>query len=78
MYKTTTRDVIFLPRTSEGIGVKLLSAVSHCTRIVFIVKMLNHEEKSFRNIVRDSLVLDMKKRGVYISVAAKCFGLLSK
>ena len=76
MYKTTTRDVIFLPRTSEGIGVK--SAFSHCTRIVFIVKMLNHEEKSFRNIVRNSLVLDMKKRGVCISVAAKCFGLLSK
>ena len=68
LYKSTTRDVIFLPRTSGGIGVKLFSAVYYCTRVAFIVKMLNHNEESFRNISRKSLLLDMKKRGVNPSV----------
>ena len=62
LYKTMTRDVIFLPRASGGIGVKLFSSVYHCTGISFIVKLLNHEEESFRNIARNSLALDMKER----------------
>lgn len=63
----TTKDVIFLQRTSRRIGVKLFSTVYHCIRIVLIVKMLNHEVESFRDIARNSLALDMKNRGVDIS-----------
>ena len=52
---------------------KLFSAVYDCTRIAFFVKMLNHEGESFGNIVRNSLVLDMKKRGADISEATNIF-----
>ena len=47
-----------------GIGVKPFSTTYMCTRVVFIIKMLNHEVKYFSNIARRSLELDMKKRGV--------------
>ena len=46
---------------------KLFSAVCHCTRITFIMKMLSHKEENFRNIARNSL---LKKRGVDTSKAA--------
>ena len=64
MYNSTTRDVIYLPRTKGGIGVKMFSAVYRCCRISFVLKMLNHDEMSFKNIARQSLKLDMQKRGV--------------
>lgn len=63
----TTKDVIFLQRTSRRIVVKLFLTIYHCIRIVPIVKMLNHEVESLRDIARNSLALDMKNRGVDIS-----------
>ena len=45
LYKSTTRDVIFLSRSHGGRGVKLFSSVYYCTRVSFTVKMPNHEIK---------------------------------
>ena len=64
LYKSTTRDVFFLSRSHGGIGVKLFSSVYYCTRVSFIVKMLNHDVENFRNITQSSLDLDMRKRGI--------------
>ena len=64
LYKSTTRDVIFLSRSHGGVGVKLFSSVYYCTRVSSIVKMLNHNVEIFRNITRSSLDLDMRKRGI--------------
>ena len=46
LYQSTTRDVIYLSRLHGGIGVKEFSTVYYCTRIAFIVKMLNHREEN--------------------------------
>ena len=62
LYKSTTRDGIFLSRSHGGISVKLFSSVYYCTRVSFTVKMLNHDVENFRNITRSSLDLDMRKR----------------
>ena len=64
LYKSTTRDVIFLSRSHGGVDVKLFSSVYYCTRVSFIVKMLNHNVQIFRNITQNSLDLDMRKRGI--------------
>ena len=64
LYKSTTRDVIFLSRSHGGVGVKLFSSVYYCTRVSSLVKMLNHNVEIFRNITRSSLDLDMRKRGI--------------
>ena len=65
--------MIFLLRTCRDIGVKLFTAVYHFTRAaLFIVKMLNHEEKNCRSIARNSLTLDMKK-GVDLTVGTNNF-----
>ena len=50
LYKSTTRDAIYLLRLHQGIGVKQFSTVHYCTRVAFITKMLNHNEESFKNI----------------------------
>ena len=50
--------------TTSGIGVKLFSSVHYCTRVSFIVKMLNHNVENFRNITRSSLDLGIRKRGI--------------
>ena len=50
--------------TTSGIGVKLFSSVYYCTRVSFIVKMLNHDVENFRNITRSSLDLGIRKRGI--------------
>ena len=62
LYKSTTRDGIFLSRSHSGISVKLFSSVYYCTRVSFTVKMLNYDVENFRNITRSSLDLDMRKR----------------
>ena len=62
LYKSTTRDGIFLSRSHGGISVKLFSSVYYCTRVSFTVKMLNHDVENFRNITRSSLDLDMRNR----------------
>ena len=62
LYKSTTRDGIFLSRSDGGISVKLFSSVYYCTRVSFTVKMLNHDVENFRNITRSSLYLDMRNR----------------
>ena len=64
LYSSTTQLIIYLPREHGGIGIKRVSAVYRTTRIAFLVKMLNHGEHQFRNIARQSLRLDMIKRGV--------------
>ena len=73
LYKSTTRDAIYLSRLHGGIGVKQFSTVCYCTRVAFISKMLNHYEESFKNIARESLKLDMKKRGINTSNAVNNF-----
>ena len=50
LYKSTTRDAIYLLRLHQGIGVKQFSTVHYCTRVAIITKMLNHNEESFKNI----------------------------
>jgi len=67
LYQSTTRDVIYLSRLHGGIGVKQFSTTYYCTRVSFIVKMLNHNEETFKNIARESLKLDMKKRCIKTS-----------
>ena len=62
LYKSTTRDGIFLSRSHGGISVKLFSSVYYCTRVSFTVKMLNYDVENFRNITRSSLDLDMRNR----------------
>ena len=61
LYKSTTRDVIYLSRLHEGIGVKQFCTAYCCTPVSFTTKMLNHKEEIFKNIARESLKLDMKK-----------------
>ena len=56
--------MIYLPREYGGIGVKRVSDVYRTTRLAFLVKMLNHDLPQFRNIARESLRLDIDKRGV--------------
>ena len=68
LYTTTTRLIIYLPRTNGGLGVKKLSHTYYITRISFLIKMLNHDEM-FSELARNSLRLDMKKRGVSFSNA---------
>ena len=50
-----------------GIGIKRISVVYRRTSLVFLMKMLNRDVEQFRNIARESLELDMKKRGVEIT-----------
>ena len=75
LYKSTTRDVIYLSRLHGGIGVKQFSTAYYCTRVAFIGKMLNHNEEILKNIAREYLELDMKKRGISTSNAVNnCLG----
>ena len=64
LYETTTQLIIFLPREHGGLGVKRVSDVYRSTRVAFLIKMLNHPQLQFKNIARQSLNLDMKKRKV--------------
>ena len=63
-YKSTSRLIIFIPRLNGGLGIINLSDLYYTTRISFLIKMLNHEVENFRYIARESLKLDMIKRGV--------------
>ena len=73
LYKSTTGDVIYLSRLHGGIGVKQFSTAYYCTRVAFIRKMLNHNEEILKNFARESLELDMKKRGINTSNAVNNF-----
>ena len=64
LYKSTTQCVIYLPRDDGGIGIKKISDVYYSTRISFLIKMLNHNIPDFKYVARQSLKLDMAKRGV--------------
>ena len=48
LYKSTTRDVIYLSRLHGGIGVKQFSTAYYCIWIAFITKMLNRNEEIFK------------------------------
>ena len=52
---------------------EIIFLIHHCVRAAYILKMSNHEEESFRNSSRNSLMIDMKKRGVDVSAGAKKF-----
>ena len=67
LYTTTTNLVIYLPREYYGIGVKRVADVYRTTRLAFLVKMSEHDVPQFRNMARESLRLDMVKRGVSLS-----------
>ena len=64
LYHSTTRLIIYLPHELGGIGIKRVSDVYITTRLAFLVKMLNHNIVQFQNVARNSLKLDMSKRGV--------------
>ena len=64
LYKSTTRCVIYIPRDLGGIGIKKLSDTYYVTRISFLLRMLNRDVIDFRYVARNSLKLDMAKRGV--------------
>ena len=66
-YKSTTQLIIYLPREVRGIGIKKLSDVYYVTRLSFLVNILNHDVEEIRNVARQSLKLDMSKRGVPLS-----------
>ena len=67
-YKSTTQLIIYLPREAGGIGIKKISDVYYVTRLSFLVNMLNHVVPEIRNIGRSSFKLDMKKRGVPLTL----------
>ena len=67
IYSSTTDLIIYLPRKNGGIGIKRISDVYRSTRIAFLIKMINHSEKHFQNIARESLNLDFKKRKIISS-----------
>ena len=73
LYSTTTRLIIYLPRTNGGLGIKKISRVYYVSRITFLLKMLNHDEDIFKNIAKNSLTLDMSKRGVLDSIEQNNF-----
>ena len=51
-------------KQQESHGVRKPSVIYRVTRINFFVKMINHSEKFFRCIARNSLYLDLNKRGI--------------
>ena len=73
LYKSTTRDVIYLSHLHGVISIKQFSTVYYCARFAFITKMLNHNEEIFKNIAPESLKLDMTKRGINTSNAVNNF-----
>ena len=64
LYKSTTQCVVYVPRDVGGIGIKKISDTYYTTRISFLLKMLNHDVIDFKYVARESLKLDMAKRGV--------------
>ena len=50
MHQSTTIDVIYLSSLHGCIGIKQFSTTCSCTRVSFIVKMLNHNKETFKNI----------------------------
>ena len=52
---------------------KRVSDVYQTTRLAFLVKMLNHVVPQFRNMARESLRLDMAKRGEPLSETSDNF-----
>ena len=73
LYSSTTQLIIYLPHEDGGTGIKRVSAVYRTTRIAFLIKMLNPEEVHLRNSARQSLSLDMLRRGVAESGDEKNF-----
>ena len=63
LYKSTASLVIYLPREHAAIGVKRISDVYRSAKLVFLIKMLNHDVIQFKEVARHSLKLAMEKRG---------------
>ena len=55
---------MFQKKKSGGNGVRKPSRVYRSVRISHLENMLNHENENIRFVARNSLQLDMKKRGV--------------
>ena len=62
-HSTTVRSC-FQSKQNGGLGIRKPSIVYRATRISHLLAMLNHEEENFRFVARNSLQLDMNKRGV--------------
>ena len=54
----------FQSKQNGGLGIRKSSIVYRATRISHLLAMLNHKEENFRFVARNSLQLDMNKRGV--------------
>ena len=62
-HSTTVRSC-FQSKQNGGLGIRKPSIVYQATRISHLLAMLNHEEENFRFVARNSLQIDMNKRGV--------------
>ena len=75
---------MFLKKDKGGLGVRKPSLNYTAARISFLVNMLNHLNENIRFVARNSLELDMKKRGAvrsrtennFLGYAVKENGLL--
>ena len=61
---STTVRTCFQPKSKGGLGVRKPSIVYTATRIAHLVHMLDHPKLNIRFVARNSLSIDMKKRGV--------------
>ena len=61
---STTVRTCFQPKWKGGLGIWKPSIVYRSTRITHLLAMLNHQEVNIRFVARNSLRLDMEKRGV--------------
>ena len=61
---STTVRTCFQPKSKGGLGVRKPSIVYTATRIAHSVHMLDDPELNIRFVARNSMSIDMKKRGV--------------
>ena len=61
---STTVRTCFQPKSKGGLRVRKPSIVYTATRIAHLVHMLDHPELNIHFVARNSLSIDMKKRGV--------------
>ena len=61
---STTFRTCFQPKWKGGLSNRKRSIVYRSTRITYLLAILNHQEVNIRFVARNSLRLDMEKRGI--------------
>ena len=72
---STTVRTCFQPKWKGGLGIRKPSIVYRSTRITHLLAMLNHQEVNIRFVARNSLRLNMEKRGVRKSSEERIFSV---